>query len=209
MKANAPFLLLAFLAALAIALPVFAYEYPLTSAAIRDAYFAGTGSRGTNPTFYAQYIHSLSIPIPSTGTQASDVSIETPYLKIVKHARQTLNYDAQQAVKDFFNKPMTFSVYIYVYFTPEISDPDVSYSPEPLQGMKVKLIQNDKEIVPKSVQSDPLYPIHDAWTLVTSNGEQVQLDINGEKIDSSPLTVKIDTPDDQHAETTFDLAKVK
>jgi hypothetical protein len=42
--------------------------------------------------------------------------METPYLKIVEPVRQTRNYDAQQAVKALFNKPMAFSVRIYVCF---------------------------------------------------------------------------------------------
>jgi hypothetical protein len=44
---------------------------------------------------------------------------------------------------------------------------------------------------------------------VTSIGEHVQHDRNGEETDSPPLTVKMDTPDGQPAETTFDHAKVK
>jgi hypothetical protein len=69
-------------------------------------------------------------------------------LKIVEHARQSPNYDAQQAVRDFFNERQTFSVYVYVYFTPKISDPDV---PGPLQGIMEKrcsLILTGRRLIP-------------------------------------------------------------
>ena len=40
-------------------------------------------------------------------------------------------------------------------------------------------------------------------------GRHVPLKARAEKTDSSGLTITIDTPDGQHAETTFDLARLK
>jgi hypothetical protein len=46
---------------LAIAPAAFAYEYPLSPTAFREAYFQGSGSKATEADFYANYIHTLSI----------------------------------------------------------------------------------------------------------------------------------------------------
>jgi hypothetical protein len=37
----------------------------------------------------------------------------------------------------------------------------------------------------------------------------VKLELEAGKIDSSPLTIQIEIPDGQHAQTTLDLAKLK
>ena len=38
-----------------------------------------------------------------------------------------------------------------------------------------------------------------------ANGERVRLEFNSKQIDSSTLTIRIDTPDKQHSEVDFDL----
>jgi hypothetical protein len=62
MKTKTRFGFSAFLLALAIALPAFAYEYPLSSDAIREAYFLGSGQKGKDASFYAQYSQSRGAP---------------------------------------------------------------------------------------------------------------------------------------------------
>lgn len=181
----------------------FAYEYPLSPTVIREAYFRGSGPKGSETDFYSPYIHNL--PISRTAPPVSYVSLDTPYLQIAEHSRDTANYDAQDAVQEFLNKPMRLRVFTEVYYKPKRRDPSYKAS----HDIIVRLVQHDRDISTEVADRWDLNTFRDAATSEESIGQHVELTCSGEKIDSSPLTVEVDTPDGQHAETTFDLAEIK
>ncbi|MFZ1204960.1 MAG: hypothetical protein WAN97_11650 [Candidatus Acidiferrales bacterium] len=195
--------------ALAMVPSAFAYEYPLSPTAIRDAYFLGSGPKGTSGDFYSKYVHNLAIP--PTAPPVSYVSIETPYLQIAEHSRDALNYDARDAVKEFQNKAMTFRFFTEVYYRPRNSDGSSTHSPpaDETHDIQVRLLQHDREVDAEIADRWDLTVFRDAETSVESVGQHVELTCRAEKIDSSPLTVEVETPDGQRAETTFDLAEMK
>jgi hypothetical protein len=196
MRTRPAFLLVLLAAA---ALPALAYEYPLSSYAIREAYFLGTGAKGTDPDFYSGYWQKLDMP--KKRQRYSQVMIETPYLHVAEYSRGTPNYTAQDAIKDFLDKPMDFRVYLDVYFdAPESGDP---------KPVVFKLIQQDKEIVPQSVERWPMSRFRDENTHDESVGERIWLKFSADKIKSSDLTIEVDAPDGEHAEATFDMEKVR
>lgn len=181
----------------------FAYEYPLSPAVIRDAYFRGSSPKGREADFYSQYIHDL--PIPRTAPPVSYVSLDTPYLQIAERSRDTANYDAQDAVREFLNKPMRLRVFTEVYYKPKQRDS----SDEESHDIKVRLVQHDREVGTEVTDRWDLNTFRDAATSEESVGQHVELTCSADKVDSSPLTVEVDTPDGQHAETTFDLDEIK
>jgi hypothetical protein len=79
----------------------------------------------------------------------------------------------------------------------------------PPDAVKIKLIQNRKEIVPDSVDRSGFYPPTDVYTRLPSIGEIVDMKVEAAKIDSSLLTIQIDTPNDQHTHADFDLQTVR
>jgi len=201
-----------FLLAFAIVLPGCAYEYPLSSDAIREAYFLGSGQKGKDADFYAQYSHSLGDP--EKDPPGSIVTIHTPYLQIAEHSRDTANYHAQDAEKDFFEKPAEFRVFLDAYYKPvgrAASDASKAESEgsDPLRGLKIKLIQHKKEIAWRVVESTPFFPFHNAKTGAERDGEHVELACDAVMIDSSVLTIKIEMPDGQDFATEFDLTEIK
>lgn len=212
MKTNTRFGLPAFLLILAVALPALAYEYPLSADAIRDAYFLGSGQKGKDPDLYAQYSQSLGDP--KNDPPGSFITLDTPYLQIAEHSRDTANYHAQDAEKEFFEKPMEFLVTLDAYYKPvnpaasDISKPAAD-APDSLRGVKIKLMQHKKEISWRIVESWPDYPFQNAQTLAKRDGEHVEIACDAAKIDSSVLTIKIDLPDGQHFAPDFDLAEIK
>jgi len=188
--------------ALAIVPAAFAYEYPLSPDAIREAYFVGSGPKGTATDFYSKYIHNLAIP--ATAPPVSYASIETPYLQVVEHARETPNYDAQDAAKEFQNRAMTFRIFTEIYYRPRNSG-----SGSRQHDIRVRLMQHGREIDANVADRWDLNAFRDAATSAESIGQHVELECSADKIDSSDLTVEVDTPDGQHAETTFDLNAIK
>jgi len=102
-------------------------------------------------------------------------------------------------VKEFYGKAMIFRVYL-----------DICYKPDaPLNAIRIKVMQNKKEIIPLSAESSPYIPRVDELATLPPNGEQVHLEFKSSRIDSSTLTFLIETPDNQHAEVDFDLQTLR
>jgi hypothetical protein len=189
---------LAILLALFVAFPSSAYDdIPYSASAIRDAYFLGSRQGGLTTDILAPYAHW--IPELKEGTCTSRARLETPFLQVADYAGKAPNYSAQEAVKEFYGKQMAFRVYL-----------DICYKPNaPLNAIKIKVIQNKKEITPLSEESSPYIPNVTELTTLPPNGEQVRLEFKSSQIDSSALTFRIDTPDKQHAEVDFDLQTLR
>ena len=188
----------AILLTLVLALHAQAYDQPLSANAIREAYFLGTRQSSLGADFLGQYAHT--IPELKVGGYTSVVRIETPFVLVALHASRTMNYSAQDALRDFYNKPLPLRVYL-----------DISYKPSasPQNSIRIKVVQNGKEVAPISDDRSPYYPRVDKRTSLPSIGEHVQLEFAPEKLDSSTVTILIDTPDGQHGETTFPLQTLR
>lgn len=186
----------AFLVLLVIALPALAYEYPLSADAIRDAYFLATRPGHESAQFISLYTHT--IPEFKVGSYTSVVTIETPYLPVAEQVRPKINYHAQDAVAEFLGKSADFRVQMDINLWRSISD-----------SVKVKLIQNDREVIPRAIKRSSLYPMADEFHSGGSIGEHLEIECAPEKIDSSALTIKLVLPDGRKAQTKFDLAELR
>jgi hypothetical protein len=180
-----------------VALPARAYDYPLTPTAIRDAYFLGKRQGGFGTEFLADYRHV----IPSLRVEEfiSFARIETPFVQVAVQSSRKLNYSAQDAVQDFLGKPLSFRIHLEICYMPNA----------PPDAVKIKLIQNRKEIVPTSVERSAFYPPTDPYTRVPSIGETMNLDVDALKLDGSTLTIHIETPDGRNALIEFDLQSLR
>jgi hypothetical protein len=189
----------ALLLALFLAVPLNAYDdTPTSENSIRDAYFLGTRQGSLTPEFLARYAHW--IPELKDGTICtSQARLETPFLQVADYASTAPNFSSQDAVKQFYGKQMFFRVYL-----------DICYKPNALlNAIKVKAIQNKKEITPLSAESNPYVPRVTELATLPANGERVRLEFKSNQIDSSTLIILIDTPDKQHAEVNFDLQTLR
>jgi hypothetical protein len=189
---------LAFLLALFLAVPANAYDdVSLSASAIRDAYFLGSREGGLTPDFLARYAHW--VPALKEWTCTSQVRLETPFVQVADYASKAVNYSSQNAVEQFYRKAMVFRMYL-----------DICYKPHaPLKGIKVIVVQNKKEIAPVTAESSPYYPVVSDTATLPANGERIKLEFKSGQIDSSTLTVVIDTPDQQHAEVEFELQSLR
>jgi hypothetical protein len=188
----------ALLFALSLALPVNAYDdVTLSASAIRDAYFLGVRQGGLTPDILARYAHW--VPELKEGTCTSQVRLETPFLQIADLAGKSPNYSSQDAVEQFYGKPMVFRVYL-----------DICYKAKaPLNAIKIKVMQNKKEVTPINAESSPYYERVTELTTLPANGERIRLEFKSSQIDSSTLSIRIDTPDKQHGEAEFDLQALR
>lgn len=190
---------LALLLALFLAVPLSAYDdIPTSESSIRDAYFLGTRQGSLTPEFLARYAHWIP-ELKDGAICTSQARLETPFLQVANYASTAPNFSSQDAVELFFGKQMFFNVYL-----------DICYKPNaPLNAIKIKIIQNKKEITPLSAESNPYVPRVDELATLPANGERVRLEFKSNQIDSSALIIFIDTPDKQHAEVNFDLQSLR
>ena len=204
--------------ALLIALPALAYQYPLSSTDIRDAYFIGARNDQLTAAFFSDYTKHL--PAPENGPYVSDVSIDTPYTQVARRSMGAVNYNSVEAVAEFDGKPMAFRVMVRFYFTD-------TYNPAPLphadgisitplaypdfwNDFKVRLIQ-DGEVVAKSLRGAPIYPLWngDDGPPPLPIGGTLVIDYDPAKIDTADATVEVLTPDGQDIEVPFDLSRLR
>jgi hypothetical protein len=208
------------ISALALSLaPAFlgAYEQHLSSTAIRDAYFLGRDNDERSTKFLAQYVHRF--PVPKTGPHIAEIEVVTPYAYVVERAREALvGYSAQQAEKDFLDRPAKFYLRVRIFLTPTYPAliPERSGGTEGLKmrppdfwrDFEVRLIQDGHKIPARSVNGSPIYfpGLGYGAELV---GAEIRLEYDTEQIASAPLRIAVLPPEGQRVETEFDLTKLK
>lgn len=207
MKRNAGCLVALLLLVLIAVQSTVAYEYPLSESAIRDAYFLGTGPKGKEASFYEPYTRSYSI-LPNQ-PPTSQITIHTPFLQVAEHARETPNYHAQDAAKEFSGKSMKFQVFLDVYFQRSAGKQEAPETGRPLQGLTITLTQSHEVIAMDVVDSWELYPFRDAQTQAESPGEHIELACDAASIESFPLKVEVKTPDGKDYTVEFDLPSLQ
>lgn len=208
MKATARLRLSIVLLAAIAARPLAAFDYPLSSKAIREAYFLGRGDAGRRAEFFGKYTQHF--PIPRTGVHVAIIQFETPFVVIAESISQNVsNYFAQDAQEEFHGKPGICRVRVQAYF----GDYDGWQSPSPQPTTRfrtdytIRLKQHGKEISSRASSSEALYSSGPTPAVI---GLEMDLEYDAEKIDSAaPATVKVITPDGQEVRGTFDLAKLR
>jgi hypothetical protein len=203
---------------LVIALPALAYQYPLSSTDIRDAYFIGARNDELTAAFFSDYTKHL--PMPESGPYVSDVSIDTPYTQVARRSMGAVNYNSVEAVDEFDGKPMAFRVEVCFYFTdtytpaPLVHTDGISLTVPPYpdfwNDFKVRLLQ-DKQIRPKAVRGAAIYPLWsgDDGPPPLPVGGKIWLEFDAEKIDTADATVEVLTPDGQDIHVPFDLSRLR
>lgn len=213
MKATTRLRLFTFLVVGAIASPSLAFDCPMSSSSIRDAYMLGKRKDFRTAEFFAGYDHRL--PMPETGPHVATISVETPYAQVVELGQDALNPDVQRAEQELGDKPFPFIVRVGINMTDTYPGPH-SWNPRapgvPIPDFKrdfeIQLVQR-KQIPAISVQVYLLYS--DAVASVYQiSGAILELQFDTDKLDPyDDVTVKVHTPDDQNLESTFDLGHLR
>jgi hypothetical protein len=183
-----------------------AFDSPLSSESIRDAYFLATGDANKRSAFFETYTHRPSAPL--AGPDISSIQIQTPFACVVDDiAQHSLNYRAPDAQQDFLGKPSDFRVRVVIDFTQ-------TYPPNNTTAMQlgdfwnnfeVHLIQG-AEIPTRSVKGTPILSDQTASGYI---GAIIVADYDAAKIQSGPATVVVTGPDGAKVESAFDLGSLR
>src|SRR5580698_5814059 len=101
---------------LGTAITALAFAYPLSSTAIRDAYFLGNRNDEQTADYLSKYAHRF--PMPKSGPYVQEIGLDTPFTQVARHAQATLNYHAPSAVEEFQGKPLPLRVHVDIALTP-------------------------------------------------------------------------------------------
>ncbi|HKI12903.1 MAG TPA: hypothetical protein VKA02_12360 [Candidatus Acidoferrum sp.] len=183
---------------LLLAMPVGAYDFPLTSSAIRDAYFLGIRQGSLDAQFRAKY--ERAVPELKQGNCTTQIRIETPFLQVAESLSTMPNYSAQDAVKAFYEKPMVSRIFLDICYMREAPPPN---------SVRIRVLQSKKVVAPASDTRTAFAERFTEESFLLPNGEKAVLEFNPQKIDSSTLTIWMDTPDGQHAECVFDMQAIR
>jgi hypothetical protein len=191
------------LAAISLAPPVSALDYPMSSTAIRDAYFLGSGDPEKLLLYLDKY--AKHYPIAKTAQYIGSVRFETPYYIIAEYvSRASANgsYHAPDAEQQFLGKSGLCRVRIEIY-----------YGNATLPGARIQtnyaiqLTQHDKKIAYTKTWTEGMVSSDDGSVPV---GMYVTTEYNADDIDSSaPATVEITQPDGGILTETFDLDSLR
>jgi hypothetical protein len=177
--------------ALAIALPALAYQHTMSSTDIRNAYLLGNRKDSITESFFAPYEHAL--PAPRSGPFVATIGVVTPYSQIVRLGEGALNSDVQEVEQQFANKKIPFLVRVGVNLTDTYPVPPPSGLPVFAVELRVYLLYSDT--------MSNVYQI---------SGAIIEMQYDNELIEPyDDATIKVQTPDNQDIETTFDLARLK
>lgn len=210
MRILARFGLSIFLTVLTVVMPAIAFENPLSSTSVRDAYFLGKRGDGKAAEFLERYI--ARPPAPKAGEfRIALVEIKTPYILVLERPMRELNYSAPQAEEEFLGKPAALGVHVEINFTSaykgrlESVPGGFQYRPEvSWRDFQFHLTQKE-EIQPKVTRGIPIY----CGDGCVAGGWYVDLQYDAEKIESGPMEFDVLMPDGQTAGTTFDLDQLR
>ncbi len=197
----------------AMAIPATALNYPLSSTAIRDAYFIGNRNDEQTADFLAQYTQQFKAP--KAGPYVNEVGIDTPFIQVVRRAEAAANYSAPDAVQEFQHKALSVYVHVDISLTPSYSpvpQPSGFYQwvPDFWNDFKVHLTQEKNEIPAEHVRGGPLFAyLAEISEVPVVTGARIMVEYNPEKIQAGPVEIRVVMPDGQETETTFDLGKLR
>ena len=204
-----------------------AYEVPLASRSVRDAYFLGQRNNEDTDAFLKTYTRRFAIP--PQGPYISEIRLLTPYAQAVDISRhKTLGYSAQQAEAEYKKRGDSLLVRVRIDFTPTYNDvirinptkddgsqPIIAPRPEDFwKDFRFLLTQDDEPLQYRNVSGDPQFCIGEAPSCTLSFpgvlvGAYVNLDYDARSVPSQKTRVEIFTPDGQHVMASFDLAVLR
>jgi hypothetical protein len=186
-----------------VAQPVAAFDCPLSSEAIREAYFLGSGDPEKRALFLDGY--AKHYPIAKSGQYVASIRFETPYYIVAERISQTSasGYHAPDAEQEFLGKPGLCRVRVEIYYrisSTRIADYQTNYT--------IQLKQHGKEIPIERTWTEDMVSSGDFWPTIP--GVYLTSEYSADDIDSEgPATVEVLAPDGNNVTETFDLDRLR
>jgi len=181
-----------------LVIPTGAFDNPLSESAIRDAYFLGKQKTGIGMEFLVKY--SRSIAEFKVESCISSARLETPFTQVVEYSSRALNYSAQDAVTQFYGRRAVLRVYLDICYQANAPLPN---------SLRIEVVQKGKPLASVSEERESYFPPADPYTHVSNLGEKVKFEFDPSRLESSAISILIETPDGRYARCEFDLRELR
>jgi hypothetical protein len=203
---------LAIICLLLVANPAFGYKCALSSQSIREAYFLGRKNDAATAEFMRQYVHHL--PVPRTGAYIAEIRLETPYAEVVERAQEELVYTAQDATREFLDKPCVLRLYVKIYFTPSYTailrsdEHGVTLRSQDFwHEFKFRFLQAN-EVPPEVMRGQPIFASSEKG-MRQLIGNEVYAEYSAKKVAAEPTKIEVLGPSGSTVEAVFDLSQLR
>jgi hypothetical protein len=194
-----------------------AFDCPLSSEAIREAYFLGQRHDDS-------YLHAYTkvLAPPKTGPFISSMQFLTPFAQLIRLSSQhSTGYSAQQAEQDHRGQQETVTIVIEIQLTdsygpllpqpaPPRSGSSTGYqlcSPDFWRDFQVHVFASEKEIEPTGRHGEPAYNCSDGGC--TLAGATITLHVPAKALDSDSATIAVTPPEGDPVAVDFDLMRFR
>jgi hypothetical protein len=207
------------LSLLLLSTPAFAFNFPLSDEAIREAYFLGQRRDESMAQFLGRYKKVLAAP--ATGPHIASVEFLTPFASLILLSSQRTNYSAQQAALDYRRRPEVVVITIKVLFTSAygafLAAPTDSHSNSPTgytlrstdfwRDIDVQVVMDNKFLEPSDFTGEPDYLCDDNGCNLS--GATIRLEFPAKNFTSDSAAVQIAPPEGPDVSTTFNLIALR
>jgi hypothetical protein len=209
-----------FAAILLLAPSVFAFDSPLSSEAVREAYFLG--QRHDDLSRYLD-TYTKVLPPPETGPYIASMQFLTPFAQLIQSSSQhSTGYSAQQAEQEHRKQPETVTIVIEIQLTDSYgallpqsagsrSGSGTGYrlrSPDFWRDFEVQISQGEKEIEPARRHGQPNYACSENGRC-SLTGATLWLHFPAKAFEAEAATVVITPPVGDPVAVDFDLTRLR
>jgi hypothetical protein len=197
-----------------------AYDHPLESSAIRDAYFLGADNH-QSVQFLSAYVKAL--PAAKSAPYVTQIEVRTPFAQVVQSAREhSVGYSAQQAEQDYLQNQNRVQVRVQFLFAPAFGVSNIVQPPAACQGVqrmnsaldcfhdfRFRFQQNQNKGKFIQPQNSYVVPIYTGGDGSVFSGGDIWFTFRASQIASAPLHVSVTRPDGQKFSADFDLTTLR
>ena len=210
--------------ALSLCLPptLAAYEWPLDSCTVHQAWELGQRNDQLTGTFLATYLQKLSGG--ENDPYTAEIEILTPYAQVVDQSRQKIDsYTEEQAALDYQHRGNTILINIVIMLpnayprtgadsrtTNAPAENNRAVRPENFwQSFQFNVKQNQKIVPLRSIRKKSIDSSATKGAPAALDGANLWLEVDAKDVSSDEIIVEVVTPEAKTVRATFDLKKLR
>ena len=191
-----------------------AFDWPLSTELIRDAYFFGRNSdRGKVAKFLGDYVRVFQSG--SGNLFPARIEIRTPFQRIVQRSSENqVDYSAQQAAIDYQAEDSAVEVRVYLVYDNSFPDDSELYADDKgrirdrkeefWRNYKIRVTQ-ESLVEPREVEGTPRYDCCGGGL----SGARVRLKFDSSRLASAKTLVEVTAPDGRSIVADFPLDRLR
>jgi hypothetical protein len=199
-----------------------AYEAPLSSASLHEAWILGQRNDQATAKLLSSYVKEV-VEGAKSDPHIAEIEVLTPFVQVVDQSRQNLSgYTEPQAVQEYHQRGDTVVIRVLLMLPAAYPRKDsrgpvtrsqrdtTELRPENFwQNFRFNVRQHGRLLAPRSIQNKPVYSAATKDAPSVLDGATVWLQYDAKDVASDKIVVEVITPDAKAIATTFDLKSLR